>query len=38
MNYFNPDIRMGGEPNIDEYKKLSVNTEQIKKMIKILNQ
>lgn len=38
MNYFNPDIKMGKATNIDEYKKLSVNTEQIKKMIKILNQ
>ena len=37
MNYFNPDIKMGKTNNIDEYKKVSVNTEQIKKMINILN-
>lgn len=36
MNYFNPDIKMGKANNIDEYKKVSVNSEQIKKMIKIL--
>jgi len=37
MNYFNPDIKMGKANNIDEYMNVSVNTEQIKKMKKILN-
>ncbi|OYT15814.1 MAG: copper homeostasis protein CutC [Bacteroidetes bacterium 4572_77] len=32
MSYLNPDIKMGKVHNIDEYKKISVNTEQIKKM------
>ena len=36
MNYFNPDIKMGKTHNIDEYKEVSVNTEQIEKMIRIL--
>ena len=37
MKYFNPNIKMGGFNSIDEYKKISVNTEQIKKMIDVLH-
>lgn len=37
MEYFNPHIFMGGDQSIDEYKKISVNSDQIKAMIKILN-
>jgi len=37
MNYCNPNIKMGNNFNADEYKKVSVNTEQIKKMKKILS-
>ena len=36
MNYFNPDIKLGKTNNIDEYKKISVNIEQIKKMKRAL--
>ena len=36
MNYFNPNINLGKTTNIDEYKKVSVNIEQIKKMKEIL--
>lgn len=37
MNYFNQDIKMGKDHNIDEYKRVSVNTEQIQRMINILH-
>lgn len=37
MNYLNPTVKMGKNQSIDEYKKISVDTNQIKKMIKILN-
>ena len=38
MNYFNPNITMGKNQNIDEYKKISIDTNQIKKMLKIILQ
>jgi len=37
MQYFNPEIVMGKDANIDEYQKVSVNTNQIKNMLKVLN-
>ncbi len=36
MEYFNPNIKMGKNQNIDEYTKISIDTNQIKKMLKIL--
>jgi len=36
MYSFNPDIKLGKTQNIDEYKKISVNIEQIKKMKRVL--
>lgn len=37
MQYFNSDISMGKNTALDEYKKISVNADSIKKMIAILN-
>ncbi len=38
MEYFNPAINMGRNQSVDEYKRISVNSEQIKMMARILNQ
>ena len=38
MNYFNPKVKMGKNHTIDEYKMISVDTHQIKKILKTLNQ
>ena len=37
MNYYNPTIKMGKNNEIDEYKSISVRTDSIKNMLKILN-
>ncbi|TRX66244.1 copper homeostasis protein CutC [Carboxylicivirga sp. M1479] len=36
MQYFNPAISMGKDGNVDEYQRISVEVEQITKMINIL--
>jgi len=38
MNYFNTNIAMGGDSKIDEFKKVSTNPDQIKKMAEIIKQ
>ena len=37
MQYFNHDINMGGTDNLDEFKKVTIDIERIKKMVRILN-
>ncbi|MBE9468266.1 MAG: copper homeostasis protein CutC [Bacteroidetes bacterium] len=36
MGYFNKNISMGGNDNVDEFQKVSVNANKIKLMLKIL--
>ena len=36
MNYFNQDISMGGIDTVNEFSKITVDSEKIKKMIEIL--